>query len=128
MDICLQNIFHQNLVNSLAKNAAFVVRTFLYTDVFLHGRKSQVSKKNYDGNKLINFCWLAISRCLSTTPHLIGGYGGSILLVHESMIILKPAIFDQMAVVSSVTRRLDYSLNFWPFTAMNICPTAWEVY
>ena len=51
-----------------------------------------------------------------------------ILLVHESMIILKPAIFDQMAVVSSVTRRLDYSLNFWPFIAMNICPTAWEVY
>ena len=35
----------------------------------------------------------AIFRCLSPTPHPIDGQGGSILLVHYSMIILKPAIF-----------------------------------
>ena len=41
----------------------------------------------------------AISRCLSTTSHPIGGQGGSILLAHYSMITLKPAIFEKMAVV-----------------------------
>ena len=41
----------------------------------------------------------AISRCLSTTPHPIWGQGGRILLVHYSMIVLKPAILIIMAVV-----------------------------
>ena len=38
------------------------------------------------------FVGWAISRCLSTTPHPIEGQGGSILPVHYSMIILKPAV------------------------------------
>ena len=45
------------------------------------------------------FVGWAISRCLSTIPHPIGGQGGSILFVHYSMIILKPAILIIMAVV-----------------------------
>ena len=39
------------------------------------------------------FVGCAISRCLSTTPHPMNRAGGSILLVHYSMIILRPAIF-----------------------------------
>ena len=35
----------------------------------------------------------AISKCLSTTPHPVRGQVGCILLVHYSMIVLKPAIF-----------------------------------
>ena len=42
---------------------------------------------------------LAISRCLSTTPHPIWGQGGSTLLVPYSLIVLKPAILIIMAVV-----------------------------
>ena len=38
------------------------------------------------------FVGWAISRSLSTTPHPIKGQGGSILLVHYSLITLKPAI------------------------------------
>ena len=49
-------------------------------------------------NSLFFFGW-AISRCLSTTPHPIGGQGGSILLVHCFMIIPKPAILIIMAIV-----------------------------
>ena len=45
------------------------------------------------------FVGWAISRCLSNTPHPIGGQGGSVLLVHYSMIMLKPAILILMAVV-----------------------------
>ena len=39
------------------------------------------------------FVGWAISRSLSTTIHPIEGQGGSTLLVHYSVIILKPAIF-----------------------------------
>ena len=45
------------------------------------------------------FVGWAISRCLSNTPHPIGGQGDSVLLVHYSMIMLKPAILILMAVV-----------------------------
>ena len=45
------------------------------------------------------FVGWAISRCLSTAPHLMVGQEDSILLVHYSMIILKPAIWYLMAVV-----------------------------
>ena len=41
---------------------------------------------------MLFFVGFAISRFLSTTPHPIEGQGGSILLVHYSMILLKPAI------------------------------------
>ena len=33
-------------------------------------------------------------------------------------------VLPSLCTAASVTRRLDYSFNFWPFTAMNICPTA----
>ena len=38
------------------------------------------------------FVGFAITRCLSTSPHYTIGQGGSILLVYQSMIVLKPAI------------------------------------
>ena len=48
------------------------------------------STTNAHLRKVSFFGW-AISRYLSTTPHPIEGQGGNILLVHYSMIILKPA-------------------------------------
>ena len=48
---------------------------------------------------IVFFVGWAISRCLSTTPHPIWGQGGSILLVHCCMLVLKPAILIIMAVV-----------------------------
>ena len=45
------------------------------------------------------FVGWATLRCLSATPHPIWGQWGSILIVHYSMIVLKPAIFIIMAVV-----------------------------
>ena len=47
------------------------------------------------------FGW-AISRCLSTTPHPINRARGSVLLVHYSMIILKPAIFSALDFVRNI--------------------------
>ena len=50
------------------------------------------------------FVGWAIPRCISTTPHPIVGQGGGILLVHCSMIILKPAIlvFNGSSEVRSI--------------------------
>ena len=45
------------------------------------------------------FCWLGHFKVSFYYPHPIDRAGGSILLVHYSMIILKPAIFEPMAVV-----------------------------
>ena len=53
---------------------------------------------NVSYSSYVFFVGCAISRCLSTTLHPMNrargaGGGGSILLVHYSMIMLKPAIF-----------------------------------
>ena len=65
------------------------------------------------------FGW-AISRCLSTTPHPIWGQGGSILLVHYSMIVLKPAILIIMAVISLCLSLFCFYVCF-SFLSINLC-------
>ena len=44
------------------------------------------------------FVGWAISRCLSTTPHPVEGQGGSIHLLHYSMIVHKPAILVEVCL------------------------------
>ena len=60
---------------------------------------------------LLFFVGWAISRCLSTTPHPTGGQGGSILLVHDSMIMLKPAILCTMVVVRYSNLKCVYDID-----------------
>ena len=67
--------------------------------------KKKMKKKIRHSPNSVSFCKFfvvvgcTISRCLSATPHPMGGQGGSILIVHKSVIILKPAILELMAVV-----------------------------
>ena len=71
------------------------------------------------------FFGLAISRCLSTTPHPIWRQGGSILLVHYSMIVLKAAIKFVLTYLMQVSDIRWWSLKIelkswmfirsWPF-------------
>ena len=105
--ILKRSMSHLSILYLLSLHKIFAWHEFKFNGVHSMINKNILQKnfKNSAFNMFLKLCkksffvgW-PISRCLSTTPHTIGGQQGTILLVHYYMIILKPAIFEYMAVV-----------------------------